>query len=182
LFGSSNAHKALRKTLVEEHKLEAVISLPAGVFRPYAGVSTGILVFTKTGVGGTDQVWFYDMTADGWSLDDRRNPLLTPEKLGVHPELPLSDDEHEKNNLPDVLARWLQRDAGERDRVRMAQSFCVDKTEIAAKQYDLAMSRYKEAKTASVMHAAPCSIVADLKRLESEITDGLEQCTAPRLS
>src|SRR5215467_14296529 len=85
LFGSSTAHKALRRMLVEEHKLEAVIKLPSGVFRPYAGVSTAILLFTKTGVGGTDYVWFYDVEADGWSLDDKRQPLLPPEKLGPTP-------------------------------------------------------------------------------------------------
>src|SRR6185312_8271991 len=85
LFGSSKAHKSLRKMLVEDHKLEAVIKLPSGVFRPYAGVSTAILCFTKTGVGGTDHVWFYDMQADGWSLDDKRQPLLSDDKLGATP-------------------------------------------------------------------------------------------------
>ncbi len=85
LFGSSTAHKAIRKALVEEHKLEAVIKLPSGVFRPYAGVSTAILLFTKTGVGGTDDVWFYDVQQDGWSLDDKRTPLLPEEKLGPTP-------------------------------------------------------------------------------------------------
>jgi type I restriction enzyme M protein len=113
LFGSSTAHKALRRMLVEEHKLEAVIKLPSGVFRPYAGVSTAILVFTKTGVGGTDYVWFYtdyvwfyDVEADGWSLDDKRQPLLPEEKLGPAPEAELSEEERARNNLPDVLARW----------------------------------------------------------------------------
>ena len=86
LFGSSKAHKDLRRMLVEEHKLDAVIKLPSGVFRPYAGVSTAILVFTKTGVGGTDHVWFYDVKADGWSLDDKRQPLLPEEKLGPTPQ------------------------------------------------------------------------------------------------
>ncbi len=105
LFGSSKAHKELRRMLVEEHKLDAVISLPGGVFRPYAGVSTAILLLTKTGVGGTDHVWFYDLQADGWSLDDKRNPLLPEDKLGPFATR-LSADEHAKNNLPDALARW----------------------------------------------------------------------------
>src|SRR5205814_648146 len=98
LFGSSNAHKTLRKILVEDQKLEAVISLPGGVFKPYAGVSTAILIFTKTNSGGTDKVWFYDVDADGWSLDDKRTPLLPEEKLGATAKL--SSDEHAKNNLP----------------------------------------------------------------------------------
>src|SRR5438067_3080111 len=127
LFGSSTAHKTLREILVEEQKLEAVISLPSGVFKPYAGVSTAILVFTKTNSGGTDFVWFYDVDADGWSLDDKRTPLLAEEKLGVVPKPALTEDEHAKNNLPDVLARWNQRDKAERDRSRTAQSFCIPK-------------------------------------------------------
>jgi type I restriction enzyme M protein len=114
LFGSSNAHKTLRRTLVENHKLEAVISLPGGVFKPYAGVSTAILLFTKTNSGGTDHVWFYDVEADGMSLDDKRTPLLAEEKLGPVPRRHsrengnpvLTPEEHAKNNLPDVLTRW----------------------------------------------------------------------------
>jgi type I restriction enzyme M protein len=106
LFGSSKAHKTLRQKLVEEQKLEAVISLPGGVFKPYAGVSTAILLFTKTNSGGTDHVWFYDVDADGWSLDDKRTPLLPEEKLGPLPRVALTLEEHAKNNLPDVLARW----------------------------------------------------------------------------
>ena len=106
LFGSSKAHRELRQKLVEEQKLDAVISLPGGVFKPYAGVSTAILLFTKTNSGGTDHVWFYDVDADGWSLDDKRTPLLPEEKLGPAPRVPLGADEHAKNNLPDILARW----------------------------------------------------------------------------
>src|SRR5213593_4358691 len=106
LFGSSNAHKTLRKILVEDQKLDAVISLPAGVFKPYAGVSTAVLLFTKTNSGGTDSVWFYDVEADGWSLDDKRTPLLPDDKLGPVPRSVLGGDERVKNNLPDVLARW----------------------------------------------------------------------------
>ena len=103
LFGSSNAHKTLRQLLVEEQKLDAVISLPGGVFKPYAGVSTAILLFTKTNSGGTDHVWFYDVDADGMSLDDKRTELLPPEKLGPVPKVALTADDHAKNNLPDIL-------------------------------------------------------------------------------
>src|SRR5271166_4397103 len=109
LFGASQAHRNLRRILVEENKLDAVIKLPSGVFRPYAGVSTAILVFTRTGVGGTDFVWFYDVHADGWSLDDKRQPLLTHEKLGPRPSAELDEAEHVRNNLPDVLMRWDER-------------------------------------------------------------------------
>src|SRR5436190_16683265 len=129
LFGSSNAHKTLRKLLVEEQKLDAVISLPGGVFKPYAGVSTAILLFTKTNSGGTDHVWFYDVDADGMSLDDKRTPLLPEDKLGPVPATALSADEHVKNNLPDVLARWSLRDTDERKRTRTEQSFCVPKAD-----------------------------------------------------
>ena len=103
LFGSSTAHKALRQMLVEEHKLDGIVSMPSGVFRPYAGVSTAILLFTKTNSGGTDHVWFYDMQADGWSLDDKRQPLLDENKLGPYPAQPLTEAEHAKNTLPDAL-------------------------------------------------------------------------------
>src|SRR5438132_10711636 len=106
LFGSSNAHKELRRMLVEEQKLDAVGSLPGGVCKPYAGVATAILLFTKTNSGGTDQVWFYDVDADGMSLDDKRTELLPLEKLGPVPKVALTADEHAKNNLPDLLARW----------------------------------------------------------------------------
>ena len=106
LFGGSKSHQTLRKLLVEEQKLDAVISLPGGAFKPYAGVSTALLLFTKTNSGGTDHVWFYALMADGWSLDDKRTPLLSPEKLGPAPRVRLTEDEHAMNNLPDVLARW----------------------------------------------------------------------------
>ncbi len=127
LFGSSTAHKTLRRKLVEEQKLDAVISLPGGVFKPYAGVSTAILLFTKTMSGGTDHVWFYDMQADGWSLDDKRQPLLNSSLLGlqrfVDGRNQLSEAEHAKNNLPDVLARWAQRDGAEQDRPVLHRAF-----------------------------------------------------------
>src|SRR5262249_33481162 len=105
LFGSSTAHKTLRQLIVDVQKLDGVISLPGGVFRPYAGVSTAILLFGKTNSGGTDYVWFYDVEADGWSLDDKRQPLLDAEKLGPSPIRALTREEHEKNNLPDVFSR-----------------------------------------------------------------------------
>jgi type I restriction enzyme M protein len=175
LFGSSKAHKELRRTLVEEHFLEGVVSLPSCVFRPYAGVSTAILFFTKTGRGGTDQVWFYDMTADGWSLDDRRNPLLPLEKLGPAPNVALAEGEQEKNNLPDCLARWRQRQDSERERERTAQSFCVPKAEIAAEGYDLSLNRYKELVHEEVEHRPPLEILAELRRIEQEILRGIEE-------
>lgn len=174
LFGSSKAHKELRRIIVDEHKLDAVISLPSGVFRPYAGVSTAILIFTKTGVGGTDKVWFYDMKADGWSLDDKRQNLLPDDKLGVAPASPLTEAEHDKNNLPDVLARWTQRYEAEQERPRTAQSFVVDKAAIAGDgAYDLSINRYKETVHEAVEHQSPAEIIAELKRLEAEITGGL---------
>ena len=175
LFGSSKAHKELRRTLVEEHFLEGVVSLPSGVFRPYAGVSTAILFFTKTCRGGTDQVWFYDMTADGWSLDDRRNPLLPLEKLGPAPNVALAEGEQEKNNLPDCLARWRQRQDSERERERTAQSFCVPKAEIAAEGYDLNLNRYKELVHEEVEHRPPLEILAELRGIEQEILRGIEE-------
>ena len=175
LFGSSKAHKELRRTLVEDHFLEGVVSLPSGVFRPYAGVSTAILFFTKTGRGGTDQVWFYDMTADGWSLDDKRNPLLPLEKLGPAPKEALSEAEQHKNNLPDCLTRWRQRKDSERERERTAQSFCVPKAEIAAEGYDLSLNRYKELVHDEVEHRPPLEILAELRGIEQKILRGIEE-------
>jgi type I restriction enzyme M protein len=168
LFGSSKAHKELRKRLVEDQKLEAVISLPNGVFRPYAGVSTAILVFTKTNSGGTDRVWFYDAESDGWSLDDKRTPLLGEDKLGPTPQTRLSAEEHSKNNLPDVLARWRARETTERKRSRGEQSFCVEKRDIASQDYDLSVGRYKEVVLESVAHRSPRAILAELASLEAE--------------
>jgi type I restriction enzyme M protein len=178
LFGSSNAHKSLRELLVEGHKLDAVVSLPSGVFKPYAGVSTAILIFTKTNSGGTDFVWFYDMNADGWSLDDKRQPLLSEDKLGVAPATRLTDKEHRKNNLPDIAARWLNRDTDERARPRTAQSFCVPKAHIAATGYDLSLNRYKEVVHEVVDHIPPGQILAELNALEAEIQDGMRELEA----
>nr|WP_216654242.1 class I SAM-dependent DNA methyltransferase [Nocardioides sp. zg-DK7169] len=154
LFGSSKAHKELRRILVEDEKLDAVVKLPSGVFKPYAGVSTAILFFTKTNSGGTDHVWFYDVRADGFSLDDKRNPV-------------------EANDLPDVLARWAKRDGDEQNRARTEQSFCVPKADIAAQGYDLSLNRYKEVVHDEVEHRAPLDIIADLERLETDIQQGL---------
>jgi type I restriction enzyme M protein len=173
------AHKELRRMLVEEHKLDAVIKMPAGVFRPYAGVSTAIMVFTKTGVGGTDHVWFYDLKADGYSLDDKRTPLLPPEKLGPVPAELLSDKEHAKNNLPDVVMRWEEREGNERGNPRTAQSFCVPKADIAATGgYDLSLNRYKEVEHEDQQHDAAADIIRELRVLEKQISDGLTKLEA----
>jgi type I restriction enzyme M protein len=183
LFGSSKAHKALRKLLVEDHKLDGIVSMPSGVFRPYAGVSTAILLFTKTNSGGTDQVWFYDMKADGYSLDDKRNAL--------------DASKHETNNLPDILTRWkslslpsssgksagregvAERSAvysvGEHTRARTDQSFLVPKSEIAGNDYDLSINRYKQVVYEEVKHESPKVILAQLKTLEAEILKGMEE-------
>jgi type I restriction enzyme M protein len=174
LFGSSKAHKALRRMIVEEQKLDAVISLPSGCFKPYAGVSTAILLFTKTNSGGTDSVWFYNMQADGWSLDDKRQPLLAEDKLGVAPPYELNEEEHAKNNLPDVLSRWQQRASEERNRARTEQSFCIPKAEIAAQDYDLSINRYKEVVHEQVEYLPPKEILAKLNALEAEIQAGMK--------
>lgn len=153
LFGSSKAHKSLRKMLVEEQRLQAVVSMPSGVFKPYAGVSTAILFFTKTNSGGTDRVWFYDMQADGFSLDDKRNP------------------QPEKSDLADILQRW-QNLEGEAKRKRTEQSFFVDKAEIAENDYDLSLNRYKEVEYEEVHHDPPAVILERLATLENEIAQG----------
>lgn len=162
LFGSSKARKDLRKTLVEDQKLDAVVKLPSGVFKPYAGVTTAILFFTKTDSGGTDDVWFYDVRADGYSLDDKRNPI-------------------EANDLPDVASRWAtlsDPDSPERSRARTDQSFLVPKADIVAQGYDLSLNRYKEVEYDEVEHRAPLEIIADIEQLESEIASGLADLKA----
>ena len=175
LFGSSNAHKTLRTILAEDQKLDGVMSLPSGVFSPYAGVSTAILLFTKTNSGGTDHVWFYDLNADGWSLDDKRTPLLSEDKLGPVPTAPLTKVEHAKNNLPDVLARWTTRAGSEVDRARTEQSFCVSKADIVAQGYDLSLNRYKEVVHEEVEHRPPLEILADLQKVEAELQTGITE-------
>lgn len=175
LFGSSRAHKDIRRMLVEDHKLDAIVKLPSGVFRPYAGVSCAIVVFTKTDSGGTDNVWFYDMTADGFSLDDKRTPLLEEARLGPVPEQALTAEEHAKNNLPDILARWTAREA-ETANPRTAQSFMVPRAEIVATgSWDLSLNRYKEIEHEEVHHKAPSEIIAELRALEAEIAEGLDR-------
>jgi type I restriction enzyme M protein len=178
LFGSSKAHKTLRRMLVEDQKLDAVIKLPAGAFRPYSGVSTAILLFTKTNSGGTDHVWFYDVQADGLSLDDKRAPLLPDDQLGAVLAADFVVANHAKNNLPDVVDRWAQRDSSERHRSRTAQSFSVPKGEIAAQSYDLSLNRYREVVHDEVDHRAPAEIIADIEVLEDEIRRGLDQLKA----
>lgn len=156
LFGSSTAHKTLRKILVEDQKLDAIISMPSGVFKPYAGVSTAILLFTKTDSGGTENVWFYDMRADGYTLDDKRTP------------------QPEKSDLPDILARWQSLEA-ETGRPRTAQSFFVPKSEIAANDYDLSINRYKEVEYEAVEYDPPHVILERLAKLEAEIAEGRKE-------
>ena len=155
LFGSSKAHKDIRRELVENHRLEAVISMPSGVFKPYAGVSTGVLIFTKTGHGGTDKVWFYDMRADGFSLDDKRSPVA-------------------ENDIPDIVARFHDL-AAEEGRARTEQSFLVPRAEIAENGYDLSINKYKKTEYVPVEYPPTSEIFAELRALEAEISKGLEQ-------
>ncbi|GAA4597835.1 type I restriction enzyme M protein [Actinoplanes octamycinicus] len=169
LFGSTKAHRDVRRMLVEEHKLESVVKLPSGVFKPYAGVSTAILSFVRTDSGGTDEVWFYEVTADGFSLDDKRTPLLAEAKLGCRPTEPLLDGEKTKNNLPDVLARWARRNGTERDRSRTDYSFCVSREEIATQGYDLSFNRYKETVEQEIEHRPTSEVFDELERLEASI-------------
>lgn len=156
LFGSSNAHKSLRRSLVEDQKLDGVVKLPSGVFKPYAGVSTAILLFTKTDSGGADDVWFYDVRADGFSLDDKRNPV---------------DDD----DLPDAISRWARRASTERERARTEQSFCVPKAEIAEQDYDLSINRYKEIVFEEEEHRPPLDIIADIEKLGEDIAKGVAE-------
>ena len=156
LFGSSKAHKTLRRILVEEQKLDAVVSMPSGVFKPYAGVSTAILFFTKTNSGGTDDAWFYDMLADGYSLDDKRTP------------------QPDNSDLADLLTRWRNREA-ERKRARTDQSFFVPKAEIAGNDYDLSINRYKEVEYEEVEYDPPNVILGRLTELEAEIAKRREE-------
>jgi type I restriction enzyme M protein len=174
MFGSSKAHKELRRMIIEDHKLDGVIKLPSGVFKPYAGVATSILLFTKTNSGGTENVWFYDLQADGISLDDKRLPLLSEDKLGVVPSVKLSEDEHSKNNLPDVLVHWRERKGAELDRPRTAQSFCVPKEEIIAQNYDLSLGRYKKLVPEEVEYRAPKELLAELELLDDEYSQGMK--------
>ena len=155
LFGSSKAHKDIRREIVESNRLEAVISMPSGVFKPYAGVSTAVLVFTKTGHGGTDEVWFYDMRADGFSLDDKRTAV-------------------KENDIPDIVARFHAREA-ERERKRTEQSFLVPKQEIVDNGYDLSINKYKQVEYKPVEYPPTSEILSELNALEQEISKGLKE-------
>ncbi len=155
LFGSSNAHKQIRKTLIEDNRLEAVISMPSGVFKPYAGVSTGILIFTKTGHGGTDKVWFYDMKADGYSLDDKRTQV-------------------KENDIPDIIERFKHLE-NEIDRKRTEQSFFIDKEEIVKNDYDLSINKYKEVVYEKVEYLPTSEILAEIESLNNEINKNIAE-------
>lgn len=155
LFGSSTAHKAIRKEIVENQRLQAVISMPSGVFKPYAGVSTAILIFTKTEHGGTDKVWFYDMTADGFSLDDKRTPSA-------------------ENDIPDIVARFKNLEA-EASRNRTEKSFMVPKQEIVDNDYDLSINKYKETVYVPVEYPPTSEIMAELRELEKQIAQEMDE-------
>ena len=155
LFGSSNAHKSIRKELIENHQLKAVISMPSGVFKPYAGVSTAVLVFVKTDAGGTEDVWFYDMKADGFSLDDKRT------------EIP-------ENDIPDIITRFWNPD-GEKDRQRTEQSFFVHKQEIIDNDYDLSINKYKKTEYVAVEYSPTSEILAELNGLYQELGSTLAE-------
>jgi type I restriction enzyme M protein len=155
LFGASTAHKAIRKEIVENQRLEAVVSMPSGVFKPYAGVSTAILVFTKTGHGGTDNVWFYDMTADGFSLDDKRTPV-------------------NENDIPDIVERFHHREQ-ETERKRTEKSFMVSKQEIVDNGYDLSINKYKEVEYVPVEYPPTSEIMANIREIESEIGNEMDE-------
>ena len=148
LFGSSKAHMQIRKEILDRHKLEAVVSMPSGVFKPYAGVSTAVLIFTKTNDGGTDKVWFYDMQADGRSLDDKRNKI-------------------EANDIPDIVSRY-QNLSAETLRSRTDKSFLVPVQEIRDNKYDLSINRYKEVVYEEKTYAAPTTIIAEIETLDKE--------------
>lgn len=155
LFGSSTAHKAIRKEIVENNRLEAVISMPSGVFKPYAGVSTAILIFTKTEHGGTDAVWFYDMTADGFSLDDKRTQV-------------------KENDIPDIIERFTHLE-NEKDRKRTEKSFLVSKQEIVDKEYDLSINKYKETEYVAVEYPPTSEIMKNLRDLETQINQEMDE-------
>lgn len=155
LFGSSKAHQAMRKELIENHTLQAVISMPSGVFKPYAGVSTAVLVFIKTGMGGTDNVWFYDMQADGFSLDDKRSEV-------------------KENDIPDIIARFHNLE-GEKERARTEKSFFVPKQEIVDNGYDLSINKYKKVEYVAEEYPPTSEILASLKARQAEIDKGLAE-------
>ncbi len=153
LFGNSTGHKSIRKELIDNQRLQAVISMPAGVFQPYSGVSTAIFVFTKTNAGGTDKVWFYDMKADGFSLDQKRNPV-------------------EENDIPDIVERFKNLKAEEK-RTRKDHSFLVPVDEIRANDYDLSINKYKEVEKVKVKYEKPEKVLDRIDALQKEITKAL---------
>ncbi len=155
LFGSSTAHKAIRKEIVENNRLEAVISMPSGVFKPYAGVSTAILIFTKTEHGGTEEVWFYDMTTDGFSLDDKRSPV-------------------KENDIPDIIERFAHLE-NEKDRKRTDKSFLVSKQEIVDEGYDLSINKYKKTEYVAVEYPPTSEIMKNLRDLEAQINQEMDE-------
>jgi type I restriction enzyme M protein len=155
LFGSNKAHVNIRREIVENHRLEAIISMPSGVFKPYAGVSTAVIIFTKTGFGGTDSVWFYDMRSDGYSLDDKRNLL-------------------DNSDIPDIVVRFSDL-AAEKSRARTEQSFLVPKAEIVGNNYDLSINKYKQSTYVEENYPHPREILAEINALEREIQDGLKE-------
>ncbi|WP_026810514.1 type I restriction-modification system subunit M [Arenibacter latericius] len=187
LFGSGKAHKSIRQEIVANNKLEAVISMPSGVFKPYAGVSTAIIIFTKTGSGGTDKVWFYDMVADGKSLDDKRNLLVDQElfeafSFGEGAEALTEAEQkalHDNFNLPDIIRRYPNRNSdSEANRKRTEQSFLVPFKEIKENDWDLSINRYKEIVYEEVEYDAPKVIIERIKTLEQEkakLLDTLEK-------
>ena len=152
-----------------------MISLPPGVFKPYAAVSTAILFFTKTNSGGTETVWFYDMKSDGFSLDDNRKPLLDKDKLGANPSKKLTSEELLKNNLPDILIRWHNRKGSEHKRSKKDQSFTIKIEEIKANNYDLALNSYKEVVHENIKHIPSKKIISDLKKIENDIQKQLSK-------
>lgn len=155
LFGSSKAHKQIRQEIIDNHKLDAVISMPSGVFKPYAGVSTAILIFTKTGAGGTDNVWFYDMKADGYSLDDKRQPV-------------------KENDIEDIIKRFHNLEE-EKDRKRTEQSFFVDVEEIRENDFDLSINKYKEIEYEEVHYDPPAVILDRIEKMEEEVQKELKE-------
>jgi type I restriction enzyme M protein len=158
LFGSQKAHKSIRKEIIENNRLQAVISMPSGVFKPYAGVSTAILIFTRTDNGGTDNVWFYDMQADGFSLDDKRDPI-------------------DANDISDIIERFHHLDA-EMGRARTDKSFMVPVQEIIDNDYDLSINKYKEIVYEKIEYPPTSEILADLKDLNEKIAAGLKELEA----
>jgi type I restriction enzyme M protein len=155
LFGSSNAHKQIRREIIEKNRLEAIISMPSGVFKPYAGVSTAVMIFTKTSTGGTDKVWFYDMHADGYSLDDKRAEI-------------------KENDIPDIVKRFHNQKAEEK-RKRTEQSFFVPFEEIEKKEWDLSINRYKEVLHEDMKHNSPKDLISEIKRLDKDRQKALQE-------